>query len=896
MLDEATLKLLSRSEIQKLARVNGIKANLKTVVIIELLIERSKNNEISPSTALMTREIKAELLEATLPQATKPAEPTIDEDYGSSISAGLQRLRVLDGEAGGEQARSASYSPEPEESMDEQADDEPLLPSVTSVGHINKANSPTDEVYDQPMSVMASSDELHDSVTQLVQSTQHMRTMGSPAAGAGVSEMLAPAVARSSPIVDAHPHIPKANSPTDEVYDQPMSVMASSDELHDSVTQLVLSTQHMRTMGSPTVGAGVSKILAPPNTPNGPIVDKHPHISTDPASPTSPPPAELKWNKASLLKFPTRSAGELVDRSPSARSYSRQAPRMSSPRIQLSSSPSPPRRYIPSSPLPPSSPPQNTSSPPPQAAMDKDDILGGESSSDRASAKSGQISTSPEGDSIEYLPPTETISTRYHWQAIHGAATRPIQNILPRAPNSGDSVYCNDDNFLRVLDDPINPEPMLEEFFQELTGRTCLASEKIRDLIAAGLYAVDEAHHAEAYAKVNRRELCGERATSWRLNIWTRGFTNPAKSWHPNAMWKAPIPLAMLDGEYVEVPSDDPIFQAAYPVLSDNWTDEGEEMNVEPQEGLQTVFEEKSEEEKLEEEPEGQEPEEQDSKEQELEEQGSEEQGSEEQESEEQESEEQDSEEQEFEEQWVDVAEEQVELYQRNISRTLTSYESTILRSRFKGRAVSEGQISPIKFIEPQFALFRSISVPNRPPELMYSPAQSSPGSKRGRDDDLEEDELENEYHDARKTQMSGVQFSNLLKNAQDTLSDDDDDVLPTPIIPPDFSKESVSPVSNDSEDYVDEKSVESILEGLLSPDEHANNADAENVELEEDSPKKPQEKHARTFSLFSLHDYKSDDDDSDDDDGDLVEVIDEAGKRHRRYSTESKGKGKALD
>ena len=67
MLDEATLKLLSRKEIQKLAKVsscgsylynyhsfifsqaNGIKANLKTTDIVELLIEHSKTSMMNGS-------------------------------------------------------------------------------------------------------------------------------------------------------------------------------------------------------------------------------------------------------------------------------------------------------------------------------------------------------------------------------------------------------------------------------------------------------------------------------------------------------------------------------------------------------------------------------------------------------------------------------------------------------------------------------------------------------------------------------------------------------------------------------------------------------------------------------------------------------------------------------
>ena len=72
MLDSNTLSLLSRPEIQKLARVgvhglqashvfslhvlhiaqaNQIKANLKTSVIIELLVERSRQEDIKPSVA-----------------------------------------------------------------------------------------------------------------------------------------------------------------------------------------------------------------------------------------------------------------------------------------------------------------------------------------------------------------------------------------------------------------------------------------------------------------------------------------------------------------------------------------------------------------------------------------------------------------------------------------------------------------------------------------------------------------------------------------------------------------------------------------------------------------------------------------------------------------------------
>lgn len=67
MLDEATLKLLSRKEIQKLAKVsfygqclsnchsltftqaNGIKANLKTTDIVELLVEHSKTSMMNGS-------------------------------------------------------------------------------------------------------------------------------------------------------------------------------------------------------------------------------------------------------------------------------------------------------------------------------------------------------------------------------------------------------------------------------------------------------------------------------------------------------------------------------------------------------------------------------------------------------------------------------------------------------------------------------------------------------------------------------------------------------------------------------------------------------------------------------------------------------------------------------
>ncbi|KAI0090756.1 hypothetical protein BDY19DRAFT_733986 [Irpex rosettiformis] len=44
MLDEAALK---RSDIQKVARANQIKANLKTVVIIELLVERNTHEAIN---------------------------------------------------------------------------------------------------------------------------------------------------------------------------------------------------------------------------------------------------------------------------------------------------------------------------------------------------------------------------------------------------------------------------------------------------------------------------------------------------------------------------------------------------------------------------------------------------------------------------------------------------------------------------------------------------------------------------------------------------------------------------------------------------------------------------------------------------------------------------------
>ncbi|KAI0821387.1 hypothetical protein BC629DRAFT_451111 [Irpex lacteus] len=100
MLDVATLKLLSRAEIQKLARANHIKANLKTVTIIELLVERSKNNEISGSVAVPTRATKVEPADPPIPEPEQPppVEHSSNMDYGEPISAGMRALRVLDGD------------------------------------------------------------------------------------------------------------------------------------------------------------------------------------------------------------------------------------------------------------------------------------------------------------------------------------------------------------------------------------------------------------------------------------------------------------------------------------------------------------------------------------------------------------------------------------------------------------------------------------------------------------------------------------------------------------------------------------------------------------------------------------------------------------------------------
>ena len=156
----------------------------------------------------------------------------------------------------------------------------------------------------------------------------------------------------------------------------------------------------------------------------------------------------------------------------------------------------------------------------------------------------------------------------------------------------------------------------------------------------------------------------------------------------------------------------------------------------------------------------------------------------------------------------------------------------------------------------------------------MYSPVSGSPeaeqppaSKKRARDDS--EDELENEHYDARKVLLQEASSPRSLdqSSAQDSS--------PSPNIPPFFFENGVdkSTPPSDKEDYVDEKSVETILDepSALSEDEDSEDSDT------------------------SLPGVKIRQDVFEGDDADMVEIVDEAGERHRRYSAASKGKGRAL-
>lgn len=105
--------------------------------------------------------------------------------------------------------------------------------------------------------------------------------------------------------------------------------------------------------------------------------------------------------------------------------------------------------------------------------------------------------------------------------------------------------------------------------------------------------------------------------------------------------------------------------------------------------------------------------------------------------------------------------------------------------------------------------------------------------------------------------------------------SSDDQSESSSPIIPTRLFQDPASPSSGE-EDYVDEKSVESILDGLFNIDDQPNG-----------QVKGGEQRGGLSFAPFfnGIEDIQAG----------VVEVVDEEGERHRRYSAASKGKGRAI-
>ena len=318
-------------------------------------------------------------------------------------------------------------------------------------------------------------------------------------------------------------------------------------------------------------GPGSLVTPAEPSEKTLPANDSRRSVSVNSISPSARSTSEVREKEGSsqrnhLVISPPRP-------SPSAHFYHRKA-------ANVHHTPSPPRRFIPSSPLPPSSPPQDTSPSPPRHVDEDEPIsLGLDSSPRRVFDEDGS-------DNRHIV---ETISSRQsnrsdpnstHSSPVENAP-RPTQGFLLREPDSGDSVYSNGDNFYRgpPSDDSVNPAQMCDETYQDFIRCTQSLSKEIRSLIGYGAADVHAAHSAERDAILNRRKACQERQNFWRMHLYLAGFTNPAKKWSRQAIWKGPIDLILVNGEYVEVSSDDPRIEVEAPSSNFGWSTDEESTN-----------------------------------------------------------------------------------------------------------------------------------------------------------------------------------------------------------------------------------------------------------------------------------------------------------------------------
>ncbi|KAI0343720.1 hypothetical protein BDW22DRAFT_1202054 [Trametopsis cervina] len=497
MLDEATLKLCSRSEIQKMARANGIKGNLKTVVIIQLLVERSKNQAINASTALTHRGVKAEDNERNNGRNDGPAMAASGSgNFGESISTALRVQSVKREQASPSISSGVSFESE-----------EP------TIGHW-RAN-----------------------VAAEIDAGSRM-----PVAGASSDHTARNIHAVEHPIVPTDPLDPL----TDERHGQPLLTIGSPNGPQPSLSPLGLDRRSESRQNSTGGTPGNRRVLRLPSPPT--------YSSRSPPSPHGDPVHTM----TSLLRTP-----------------------------------SPPRpQGAPYSPLPPSSPPRDSTSPAPQdKAADTNDEQEKPLSSERESlvgdARQADIRQILSDNSVTHL---RRVSTEYSPSMLQGIIERqqasehgsdlvdfhtpsdkenvaptlvqsppqqqhPHYYELPEA-DSGDSVYTGTSPEPASDDDASDGLLAPDDLIQRAVDVMASLSQVYRSNLMGCKAVMDRAITLEKDVVIQRREVTQELSMVYRDLVWVSHMANPAVTYDPETLWKQPIEVKMLDGMYLEETTD----------------------------------------------------------------------------------------------------------------------------------------------------------------------------------------------------------------------------------------------------------------------------------------------------------------------------------------------------
>ncbi|KAI0692105.1 hypothetical protein BC835DRAFT_1358581 [Cytidiella melzeri] len=510
--------------------------------------------------------------------------------------------------------------------------------------------------------------------------------------------------------------------------------------------------------------------------------------------------------------------------------------------LEASMSPRP-RRVMLSSPLPPSSPPRDSSSPQRQTnRLLPNDVHPPRAIEDESSGEWDELYVDQEGVLRQFRAPTTGPQDGYVWsdspewhrkdrrveetEAKQKSSSSEKENYpsppgqrqqtsspeytLP-IPGSGDSAYSNP-NFYRAppSEDSINPEPMREETFLQVVGAMSSLSQEYRGLWNTGKLISKDARHAEMTSIIGRRQLVQERANFWRMNIWFSAWTNPAKKWHPEAIWKQPIDLELIDGRYYEV--DDPP------------EDDQEPVEFEPSSERTNTNKSTWNEHKI---------------------------------------------------HYIDG--------EPGYSYTVRKSNATNVRE--------EDNSSPSPSYLQRFMAHRAATEPARtPPQQPSSPPSAArkikplPGRKRVREEDG--DELEDEYRGGSRkiSRITAPHTVAPLSRVQNASLEDYSP--PEGVIAPLQLLGRGDVIENSDEDWTDEISVQSILEddALLNLSNWRSPAKS----ATQTAP--VEERLDRKFNPFLSADVEA----STSKEADVVEVVDETGERHRRYSASSKGKGRA--